>query len=634
MIWLGKLSRGILTLLDSAVYKLVDWLYQLFIKLSETGIFTPELMHGFTSRIYFFLGLAMLFKVSISIVNYIMNPDLVKDNKVGASKILKNIIIVLVGIVTVPYIFEAAYSLQRIVLKDNIIPNLILGAKYTDGNEARSAVENAGRGMAFTTYTAFSHLNEDYFTPECYSGPFVDGDWSDACKASPGWQILENQVSATEKDNILNAYENKSAVELMMTAGSMTFKNDDKEYFLFDYMYFITTLGGAFLCYVLLLFCFDIAVRAVKLGFLQLIAPIPLIAKIDPKKGDEVFNKWVKECISTYLSLFGRLIAIYFAIFLISSISDTFNIVTGEDEKNLFVNVFIIFGTLLFVKDLPKLIETLTGVKVAGDLSLNKKLRSVPLVGKPTAEGLALGARTIGNLRRGLKMDEDGNTHMKEALSNIKNDARNYVHGMGAAAKQVLGTNDRQLDRLEMEKGRLLKETQDDNVYIEKQKKLADSIKKMEDRAWDQISTGQANKVKDSLNGQSLSDNYRGLVAELKAAEASGNERRIADAQKNMDSYKQHAINEYMANIEKEVDLTFDNLYKDYQQQCGFAGVKEADRSVSGSIHKLFGTTRGEISETTRKIGEANQRLDEIKREQEQIQEDVKSSKPYYTTKR
>jgi hypothetical protein len=32
----------------------------------------------------------------------------------------------------------------------------------------------------------------------------------------------------------------------------------------------------------------DVAVRSIKLAFLQLIAPIPLIAKIDPKKGDEV----------------------------------------------------------------------------------------------------------------------------------------------------------------------------------------------------------------------------------------------------------------------------------------------------------------------------------------------------------
>ena len=69
--------------------------------------------------------------------------------------------------------------------------------------------------------------------------------------------------------------------------------------------------------YIAVSFCFDMAVRAVKLGFLQLIAPIPLIAKVDPKKGDEVFNKWVKECTSTYLNLFVRLVAIYFALYIL-----------------------------------------------------------------------------------------------------------------------------------------------------------------------------------------------------------------------------------------------------------------------------------------------------------------------------
>ena len=92
---------------------------------------------------------------------------------------------------------------------------------------------------------------------------------------------------------------------------------DGDEVFVFSYMYVVATAAGAFLCYILLLFCFDIAIRSVKLGFLQLIAPIPLISKIDPKKGDEVFSKWVKECTSTYALLFIRLLAIYFAIYMI-----------------------------------------------------------------------------------------------------------------------------------------------------------------------------------------------------------------------------------------------------------------------------------------------------------------------------
>ena len=633
--------RMILVALDQAAYGLVDILYRLFMKLSETGIFSAADINSFATRIYFFLGLAMLFKISISIVNYIMNPDLVKDNKVGGGKLLKNIIIVLVGIVTVPYIFEAAFSLQRIVLRDGVIPNLILGTKYSAGDEAANDIANAGNNMQFTTYTALVHLNEDYFTQECYIAPIdlESGDWSKACTDSNGGQFL-GQLGKYQ-NSIRAAYQER-AMYKFLTSGAIvaTFKNNGEEYFFFDYMYLVTTAAGLFLAYILLLFCFDVAVRSVKLGFLQLIAPIPLIAKIDPKKGDEVFNKWVKECISTYLSLFGRLIAIYFAIFLISSVSSAYYITETDPSKmavrDPFVHVFIIFGTLLFVKDLPKLIETLTGIKVSGDLDINKKLRSVPLLGKPTAEGLALGGRSIGNVFKGLKKDENGNRQMGKAWEAIKNDAANYRHGMFAAGKQTLGMNDRQLDRLEMEKGRLLKQTQEANTFISKRKALADSISKMEDRAWTQITTGQAKAV--DASGVNLSDRYRELQAALKVAEAGTggvvDQKAVVAAQKAIDNFKQGAIDAYMANSVVGDDKTFDNLYADYQQQCGFAGVAEANRSVIGSIHQLFGTTKGEISETSRDIGEVNQRLDEIKREQEQIQEDIKASKPYYTTKR
>src|SRR5699024_9834917 len=115
----------------------------------------------------------------------------------------------------------------------------------------------------------------------------------------------------------------------------------------------------------------------------------------------EVFNGWVKACLSTYLDLFIRLIAIYFAIFVIAQMMDLrfVDAVTGvETDVNAFVKVFIILGALLFAKQLPKLIEDLTGLKMSGKFTLNpmRKLRETPLVGAgvTTAAALAGGAYT------------------------------------------------------------------------------------------------------------------------------------------------------------------------------------------------------------------------------------------------
>ena len=174
-----KALRLIFVTLDNAIYELVDLLYQLFMLLAETGIFSTEAIRTFSERIYFFLGLIMVFKVSISLLQYILNPDAVNDGKIGASKLLKNIVFVLVGIILVPYIFDAAFSLQRIILKDNIIGNLILGTNLSgEGKSPESVVKETGNIMAFSTFTAFLHFNDDYITSECSAQPFdiTEGD--------------------------------------------------------------------------------------------------------------------------------------------------------------------------------------------------------------------------------------------------------------------------------------------------------------------------------------------------------------------------------------------------------------------------------------------------------------------------
>lgn len=393
--WFLKILRMMFVTLDNAVYQCVDWLYQLFMMLAETGIFSSTDIRNFANRMYFFLGLIMIFKVSISIIQYIMNPDSAKDNKIGAPALLKNIVIILIGIVMIPYVFEAAYSLQRIVLKDNVIGSLILGMNYSNGDDSEDMVKNAGNRMAFSTYTAFFHFDTAYIDEECANNPLeldekgdYTGELSEACKSGDGSEAVQSFFDSKGANSFKKAYETLNMHKLYndkIYNYTITDEDGDKQ-FLFSYMILITTLAGGFLAYILLLFCFDIAVRSVKLGFLQLIAPIPLIAKIDPKKGQETFNKWVKECTSTYLQLFLRLASIYFAIFIISVIGKgMFNVVEPDKEwNNPFVFVFIIFGTLLFVKDLPKLIETITGIKMGdgkGSLNLAKKLGGVPLAG-------------------------------------------------------------------------------------------------------------------------------------------------------------------------------------------------------------------------------------------------------------
>lgn len=732
--WFLKILRMMFVTLDNAVYQCVDWLYQLFMMLAETGIFSSTDIRNFADRMYFFLGLIMIFKVSISIIQYIMNPDSVKDNKIGAPALLKNIVIILVGIVMIPYVFEAAYSLQRIVLKDNVIGSLILGMNYSSDDESKDMVQNAGNRMAFSTYTAFFHFDTAYISDECSNNPIKQdekgnylGEMSDACANDANRQGIDEFFNSKGADSFKKAYETLNMHKLYNDSiYNYTIKDENgEEQFLFSYLIVITTLAGGFLAYILLLFCFDIAVRSVKLGFLQLIAPIPLIAKIDPKKGQETFNKWVKECISTYLQLFLRLASIYFAIFIISIIGKgMFNVVEPDkDWNNPFVFVFIIFGTLLFVKDLPKLIESITGVKMGTDgLSLKKKLGSVPLVGGAANKAVGLAGRTALGLGRGavgagrgigryLMNDKFANSKLgqnlaakkasaqtkwnnykdglsqniansqfaqgarnlrysklgqemanvgksafagaKDSLTDIGNDAKNTFNGMGATIADSLGM-------LESKKNQILNRQSAGKIEMERNKKLADAISAMENRAVERIKTGAGGELSERYNRESKTIEVltnEGKVQEAAAAQykldqwmnsndadgaasqyidrvvngtkvtttdVNGNEVDVKDNNGNqIYSYTSGDGSKHYTTVS---DGTLQNgLYQNYQAQASANGIQKPPTD-GATIHKELSKLKTKNNEIQRDQMEGNNEISKID-EQIRASKEFKSGK-------
>ena len=178
-----------------------------------------------------------------------------------------------------------------------------------------------------------------------------------------------------------------------------------------------------------------------------MIAPIPIISRIDPKKGNEVFNKWIKTCLSTYLDLFIRLIGIFFAIYIIKLINQSgyVDAVTGEStQPGAFVKVFILIGALMFAKQLPKLIKDITGFDMGGGtFTLNpfKKISQVPLVGAGLSTGAAIAGGAIaggmagkeaGHIGRGVLQGAWGAASgLKGKVSMMGGDGKNAV-GVGA----------------------------------------------------------------------------------------------------------------------------------------------------------------------------------------------------------
>ena len=375
MDWLTGVVRWLFFMLDGVIYSFIVTVYNLFVDIAETSIFTEEVIDLFASKVYALLGIFMLFKVSFSILSYIVSPDDFLDKTKGFSKLISNIIITLTLLIVTPWIFTQAMDIQRIVLRDNII-----GKIFSTTEINTTVVTDPGATMAYQTLKAFYHLDTDAYS-ECTGLETGKAD-RERCK-EVGFNNADNFDSMEQ--SLVYAY-NTNSVSLYMDGDLLNQKASDDGYTM-NYMFLISTLAGGAICLLLIVFCFDVAVRSVKLGFLRMIAPIPIISRIDPKSSkDGPFNKWVKTCISTYLDLFIRLLAIYFAVFVITQMMDLrfVDAVTGlETDVNAFVKVFIILGALLFAKQLPKLIEDLTGLKMSGKFTLNplKKLNQTGIPG-------------------------------------------------------------------------------------------------------------------------------------------------------------------------------------------------------------------------------------------------------------
>lgn len=394
--WFAKIMVRFFMAIDSTLFNFIATLYDLLIAISRTSILSQGDIAQFAGRIELLLGIFMLFKLSFSLITYVVNPDDFSDKSKGFGKLIQNAVISLAMLVLVPYAFQMAYNLQAKILDDNLLAKLLLGDKLTDvdkdGNETNATImDSAGHNMAFQVMLPFfsprvslSSLNdciriydEDGFNDACYDA------LSDAGLDTPA---IDNYTKGIENNSLGLTFRTNTALAET--------EEDDESYFIIDYKYPLATVVAVVVCLLLITFCIDIGVRSVKLAFLQLVYTIPVISFMDPKSGkDGIFKKWYQMCFSTFLSLFIRLLALYFGIYIIIRVSDfgMYDVVNGSEITNGWVKLFVIIGVLMFVKQLPKILENL-GFKLDGGFTMN------PL--KKLEDGMIGGKQIIGTGRK------------------------------------------------------------------------------------------------------------------------------------------------------------------------------------------------------------------------------------------
>ena len=414
MSWFLGVIRGLFAAIDKVVVWLIECLYDLIFQISSVQIFDNASLAAFANRITVILSIFMIFKLSLSFLNYIVNPDSMTDKSKGFSKLIQNIAVALVLLVSYQFLFDKAMELQQKIVDNNTVPKLILGSSGKN-------VKNSGV-VSFPLFSAFIVPNSDLLAQQqgCRTYFINDGtvphkrcDIGDYSSDAATMPYIGN-----EPNNQLDyTVENQNTYYLFDYL--LRLKNNGQ--FAFDYKFIISTICGAFAALVLLSFCMDVAVRIIKLYFLRLIAPIPIISYIDPIKGEGIFKKWLSNVGKTYADLFVRLIAIFFAIFIIQQVSanaGTLKDFNGNPIDNPFVIIFIIIGALMFAKQFPKLIQDITGISLDGKMQLNpfKKIGEQAVGGKLAGKTVGAMSGLAGGTLAGLKAGKEAGAPVRGAL--------------------------------------------------------------------------------------------------------------------------------------------------------------------------------------------------------------------------
>lgn len=447
--WFSEFFRSLFTALDELGYWLLQGVYDVFFAVSNAEILSGNTMNDLYGRLQLIFGVFMVFKLSLTILNIIINPDNYKDKQKGAGSIVVRVAVMLIMLtlvipINIPnpdgnplnekinqngILFGFLYQFQESVIQDNVLGKLILGSNV--GNSADiDSMSDMGGLMTLQVARAFmtpTLVNED--------AEITDQDTLEANAACPNELDTIHYYDPTVKASYLLDHIND------------TCENDDAggEVFVMQY----TILGGfifsIIMSIIVLGFTVDVAVRAIKLAILRIIAPVPIITYITPgAEKDGAFGNWVKTLTSTYIDLFIRLAVISFGAYVIVKLTEGGSLHIVTTSTNWFTTglatIFVILGILVFMKQAPKFFKDMLGIKGDGHLfsGVGAALGGAALLG-------GLSGSVISSARTGY---EEGQLRGEGTLTSGLRGAAAGVGGLigGAyAGGKVFMTNDKKI---------------------------------------------------------------------------------------------------------------------------------------------------------------------------------------------
>ena len=434
-----RLAHFIPVTLNATVYLVIWFLYSILVSIAKSEVVTNRTVTDLFTRVQLIIGVFMMFRLAMTIIQGIIDPDKFTDSKSGINNVIMKIITSLILLtllvpVNIPkpsnqmnsfekqvsgkgILFGVIYDFQSRVLEYNVLAKLILGT------QSDSSTSTPGKDLSAVILKSF-------FTPNLKEGAtdtfkLKQGDSGGLefekkdlfCDDTSSTNLYKKYYKSNDPIQILG-WVNEGCRKKGVSSIPLVGDSNSNDYFAFNFNWFISLVVGIFVVVALASICVEVSKRAIKLAILRIIAPIPFISYMNPKSDMQngPMGAWVKTLTSTYLELFIQLSIVYFVIFIIQSVRAG-GLEFDQDASGmvwLFAHVFIYIGLLLFAKEAPKFFKQALGIKEDAGKGIFSGLKDIAGAG-------ALGAAAIGGgISRGVAAyQNNGNNKGKAILSGM-----------------------------------------------------------------------------------------------------------------------------------------------------------------------------------------------------------------------
>lgn len=151
-----KMLEGIFAIMCS-IYKSLARMYDLVLNIASTKIDFTESVSSITGTIYVLMGIFMLFRITVSFLNMLIDPDKINDKSAGVSSIITRTLVAIVLLIALKpgsFAFNYLDKVESAVLEpDGLLGNFIGSLSYDSIDVEEDNTESGVYNCYFFEYT-------------------------------------------------------------------------------------------------------------------------------------------------------------------------------------------------------------------------------------------------------------------------------------------------------------------------------------------------------------------------------------------------------------------------------------------------------------------------------------------------